>query len=250
MPLLANTLIVLGAVCILYCIGILLFVNYGTRFFLVWGAGGLMLIGAGWVIGYTDFVTNQPGWLRILLECLIGIGIVTFLWIEGLIFTQFAAKGTENADYLVVLGAQMFDYGPSDTLRRRLDTAVEYLEDNPDTWVIVSGGRGPNESMTEAQGMYDYLVSRGVGNERIRKEDASGNTYENLLYSGRLLDKENDRIVVVSNNFHIYRALGIARKQGYANVWGLAADSYPLMLPNNLLREFFGVLKDWAVGNL
>ncbi|MCI9142979.1 MAG: YdcF family protein, partial [Lachnospiraceae bacterium] len=56
--------------------------------------------------------------------------------------------------------------------------------------------------------------------------------------------------VIVTNNFHMFRALGIARKQGYANVEGLAAGSVLGMGPNNLLREFLGVVKDFLVGNL
>ena len=69
-----------------------------------------------------------------------------------------------------------------------------------------------------------------------------------ILRSERLM--ENAEVVIVTNNFHVFRALGIARKQGYANVEGLAASSVLGMGPNNLLREFLGVVKDFLVGNL
>ena len=81
-------------------------------------------------------------------------------------------------------------------------------------------------------------------------EEKSTNTCENLVFSAELLDKEKDRVVLVTNNFHMFRAGKIAGRQGYQHVEGLAAGSYPGMLLNNLLREFFGVVKDFLVGNL
>ena len=131
-----------------------------------------------------------------------------------MILTQYHAEAEAGADYCIVLGAQMKSSGPSEVLRRRLDKAVEYLLANPGTMVIVSGGKGSNEPVSEAVGMYDYLIKAGIAPERILTEDQSGNTFENLLFSGELLDKENDSVVLVTKNFHMFRALGIARKQG------------------------------------
>ncbi len=243
-------LAVLGVLCILYCLGIALFVNYGTRFFLIWGVGGVMLIACGWVVGCTGLLSAMPVWMKIFLGSILGLGILLFVIVEGSVLSRFSAKGGKDADYLIILGAQMRVNGPSDVLLRRLNAAIEYLAENPDTIVIVSGGKGENEPMAEAQGMYDYLVSAGIDGSRIRREDTSRNTYENLEYSSGFLDKEKDTVVVVTNNFHVFRALKIAQKMGYENVSGLAADSYPLMIPNNMLREFFGVVKDYLVGNL
>ncbi len=98
--------------------------------------------------------------------------------------------------------------------------------------------------------MAGYLENAGIAPERIVQEEASTNTSENLEFSAEFLDKSSDRVVIVTNNFHVYRAVGIAGKKGYAKVEGLAAGSYPAMVPNNLLREFFGVVKDVCVGNM
>ena len=97
--------------------------------------------------------------------------------------------------------------------------------------------------------MYGYLVEAGIEAERILQEDQATNTVENLVLSSDFLDKEKDKVVLVTNNFHMFRALSLAKGQGYKQVEGLAAGSYPGMLPNNLLREFFGVGKDFLVGN-
>ncbi len=243
-------LFILGILCVLYCMGIGLFMGYGTRFFLIWGVMGVGFMGLGWFVSHKEWIDGLPVWFRTTFLAVAGAGILIFLLIEGLILAQFGAKAPDGADYCLILGAQMKNHGPSDVLRRRLDTAITYLEENPETIVIVSGGQGVNEPVTEARGMYEYLTKRGIAPERILLEEKSGNTWENLHYSSELLDMEKDSVVLVTNNFHVFRATGIAKKMGYQNVSGLAADSYPFMVPNNLLREFLGVIKDSLVGNL
>ena len=170
--------------------------------------------------------------------------------IEGLILGQFGAQAQNGADYVIVLGAWWKNDRPSYILQQRLDAAVEYLRRNPDTFVIVSGGQGSNETMPEAEGMAMYLEAAGIEADRILLESRSGDTNENLKFSAMFVDKEEDRVVIVTNNFHVFRAMKIAQKQGYARAEGLAAPSYPAMVPNNLLREFFGVVKDVLVGNM
>ena len=151
---------------------------------------------------------------------------------------------------MIILGAQWKTSGPSYVLQKRLDKAIEYLNANPETKVIVSGGQGYNEPISEAEGMQGYLETAGIDPERILVEDASTNTTQNLIFSGELLDKSEDSVVVITNNFHMFRALAIARKQGYAHVEGLSAGTYPVTVPNNLLREAFGVVKDFMANHL
>ena len=248
-PAAAWALYGLGAGAICYCIGIA--VNgFGTYFFLIWGGIGAACLGLGALVGNRKLMAAIPKPVKVAMGALVCAGAVTFCAVEGMILSEYGASAAPGADYCIVLGAQWKPSGPSAVLRKRLDKAVEYLKANPDTKVIVSGGKGANEPMAEAEGMYGYLVQAGIEEERILVEDKSRSTYENLVYSGGLLDKENDRVVIVTNNFHVFRALGIARKQNYGKVEGLAADSVLGMGPNNLLREFLGVLKDFAVGNL
>lgn len=246
----AVLLMILGVICILYCIGIALFGGYGTSFFLIWGAGGIVLLLLGALFQASGTVLQLPLAVKIGIAVPILLCLILFCVLEGMILSCFSAKGQPGADYVIVLGAQMKENGPSDVLERRLKSAISYLEANPDTKVIVSGGKGQNEKVTEAQGMADYLIQAGIAEERILKEEASANTTQNLRFSGELLDKKEDSVVVITNNFHVFRALHLAKKAGYENVTAQAADAYPLMLPNNLLREFFGVIKDWFCGNL
>lgn len=195
------------------------------------------------------FVASLPKWLKVIATVGFCTGLLLFVVVEGLILSRFRGDAGPGADYCIVLGAQWKKSGPSDVLRRRLDRAVEYLKENPNTIVIVSGGQGPDEVIAEAAGMRQYLMDAGIEGERIRMEDKSTSTRENLAFSAVFFDKENVRTVIVTNNFHVFRAVKIAQKQGY-QAEGLAADSVVWMVPNNLLREFFGVVKDFLTGNM
>lgn len=240
----------LGFLCLLYCLGIGLFVNYGTRFFLVWGALAFFFGMISLVLSHKNKLERIPVWLKIGAATCFLAGLLLFAFVEILILSQFNKKAEASADYVIVLGAQWKENGPSYVLLKRLDKAIEYLTQNPETMVIVSGGQGSNEPISEAEGMSQYLAAAGIAPERIVMENLSTNTYENLMFSGELLDKSQNKVVIVTNNFHVFRATKIAQKQGYEKVEGLSAGSYPWMLPNNMLREFLGVLKDFAVGNL
>lgn len=235
---------VLGGVCFLYFLYQLFFVHTGSYFFAAWGllAGGCWLLAC--ILAHREWMERIPGWFRRSVKLLFGLGMVFFLVVEGLILSQFWAVPEQGADVCIILGAQVKASGPSDVLQRRLDKAIGYLLQNPGTQVIVSGGQGGNEPFSEAQGMQEYLIAKGIEPERIFMEDASTDTWENLDFSAKLTDKGSDSVVIVTNNFHVFRALYIAKKQGYGKVQGLAASTHPSNLANNMLREFFGVIKD------
>ena len=132
----------------------------------------------------------------------------------------------------------------------RLDEAYEYLVENENTICIVSGGQGGNEPCTEAEGMYRYLVDRGISPSRIMMEDQSTDTSENIAYSAKLIGDYSAGVGIVTNNFHVFRGVQLARHQGFENVCGIAARSNVYFQLNNMVREFFGILKDTVCGNL
>ncbi len=241
--------LVVGILCILYCLGISLG-GFGTYFFLIWSVIGVFFMGVALLFFKPHLWRAIPLWCRAGGGILIGIGLLIFVVVEGLVLSQFSKEPVGEPQYCIILGAQWKTSGPSIVLQYRLDKAVEFLEEHPDTKVIVSGGKGSNEPISEAEGMQGYLVDAGIAEDRIIMEDQSTNTYENLIFSEKYLDKTSDSIVLVTNNFHMFRALKIAQKQGYENIQGLAAKSSLWFMLNNLLREFVGVMKDFLVGNL
>lgn len=111
---------------------------------------------------------------------------------------------------MIVLGCQVHPWGPSDLLKDRLDTAIEYLDEHPEVTVIVSGGKGDDEHASEASVMRDYMAVAGIPEDRILVEDQSRNTYQNMLYSVAIMQEQGldpaDGVLVVSNGFHLTRA--------------------------------------------
>lgn len=243
-------LFLLGIVFLLYFFCIAFFVGHGTNFYFIWLFLGIAALAFSVLLKKGFFAAHVPVWIRRLFLIAVCIGGALFLVVEGCIISGFSKEGQPGLTYVIVLGAQMKANGPSKALQYRLDEAVRYLEENPDTMVIVSGGQGSDEHISEAQGMYDYLTEKGIASERIIKEDRSKNTFQNLIFSSSFLDKENDSVGVVTNNFHVFRAVKIAQKAGYKEVCGIAARGEPFLQYNNMMREFFGVVKDFLVGNL
>ena len=226
------------------------FVGHGTNFYFIWLILAVVVMTFAILLKRGFFISHFPLWIRRTFVILLCMGVMIFGIVEGFIISGFSMKGQPGADYVIVLGAQMKADGPSKALQYRLDEAIRYLNENPSSKVIVSGGQGSDEHISEAQGMYEYLVEKGIEKDRIIKEDKSVNTTQNLAFSAEYLDRERDSVAVVTNNFHVFRAVKIAEKAGYQNVCGIAAKGEPFLQINNMMREFFGVMKDFLFGNM
>lgn len=239
---------VLAVLSLLYGFAVLS-VGSGTGFWLVWMAlaGGLMLLA---VFSYYHIWSSIPAAVRIALSAAAVLCLAVFVYTESLIISGAVSSARGDLDYIIVLGAQIYERGPSIALKYRLDAAYDYLTENENTICIVSGGQGYNEPFSEGEGMKAYLVERGIPEHRILAETESHNTKENIDNSMRLISKEDAGVGIVTNDFHIYRACRIAKAAGIADVSAIPAASNRFYLPNNLLREFFGVLKDFLMGNI
>ena len=168
-------------------------------------------------------------WLAALLV-LIGLGLVLFGALEIVIAVHSRGKtvqGDPNPQVMVIFGCQVRRDGPSILLRDRLDTALDYLEDHPDIRIVVTGGKGDDEHMSEAQAMYDYLTAHGVDGERIWMEDQSRNTWQNINNTFALMEGEGwdltDDVLLVSSGFHLARIEMLAHRFGYGEVSTLDA---------------------------
>ena len=181
-----GLLCILGALfCFAYC-GVVFMIRSGSRFYLVWAAGGICLLGLFCVLHFGVW-DRAPLLLRRMFCLLAVVGAVLFVIVEGCIISHYRDKGRDGLDYIIVLGAQMKEKGPSAVLQFRLDAAYAYLMNNEDTVCIVSGGQGRNEPCSEAEGMYAYLTQKGIPEQRILMEDQSTDTAENIAYSAELI---------------------------------------------------------------
>ncbi|MBM6775171.1 YdcF family protein [Olsenella profusa] len=240
--------IVTGAVCAAY--GVLMAVLYPAGgFFLVWVAIGAALVALGQA-RRTGAWERLARWARRLVT---GASVALLLAVAALcalVGSAAAAVPPAGLDCLVVLGAGLRPDGtPSEALTYRLDAALAYLEANPGTRCVVSGGQGVGEVRAEADAMADYLTEHGLDAGRVTREDRSRTTAENIRNSVGLL-VPGESVGIVTNDFHLYRALRIAGRNGLPDAAGLAAPSNPLYLPQSALRECAAIVKDALVGNI
>ncbi len=236
----------------------------GTAFFMIWFvvAALFAIIGfafyLGWIYVIKDFLPRQVR-ASVVVIFLLLLGL--FVSVEGVIFSHFDDHTEENLDYLIVLGAKVDEHGPALSLRYRLDAASSYLEEHPYTVCILSGGKGMNEPEAEAVVMKEYLMNKGIEDSRMIVENQSLNTIGNIKNSWHLIEtrglvsgpqwkKEECKTGIVTNNFHLYRATQIGKKQMKGKIYGIAAPTPRGYLTNNMVREFFGVVKDTLKNNM
>ena len=192
-----------------------------------------------------------PLWAKALIGLILA-GALCFALLLGVVLSGARDQIVGEPQVMIVLGCQLHDWGPSVMLQDRLDKALEYLEDHPDVTVVVSGGQGEGEPTSEAEGMASYLAEHGVSRERMILESQSHNTNQNLRWSAQHLAEAGidvtDRVLVVSNGFHLTRIRMLAERAGYGNVSTLAAPSSHL--PSRLkmyVREPIAMVKSFVL---
>ncbi len=166
-----------------------------------------------------------------------------------MIIKDMNSKPDDDCKYMIVLGCQIRGDMVTKSLRMRLDVAYEYAKCNPEVIIIVSGGKGQGENTSEAEAMYRYLTQKGIEGSRIIKEEQSTNTDENMSYSAQFIENKEDKVAIVTSNFHIFRAKLLAKAKGLCNICGAASPSDSILLVNYMVREAIGVVKDFMVGN-
>lgn len=188
--------------------------------------------------------TKEEVTRKLLFFCVAGIWIL-FLAVEFFIVRAMRPGRKKNCRYLIVLGAQVRGERITDSLKRRLDAALLYHQVCASVKIIVSGGQGKGEDVSEAYAMAQYLREHGVKDEQIMLEDQSRTTRENLRFSKAYLEELKTPVGIVTNNFHLFRALLIGRSEGYENLTGIAAGCNRILFLNYMVREFFAAVWLW-----
>lgn len=154
-------------------------------------------------------------------------------------------------EVIVVLGSSTPNAQPSPTLAQRLDLAYTLAQQHPKAQVIVSGGVDFRQRTSEASVMAAYLESKGLDKSRLLLEDRSTSTYENLVFSLRLLQASGQTAeaatVLVTSDFHTLRASWIAKKTGWKNITTAGAPTPLYMRYNAWLREYFAFVSGWLL---
>ena len=281
-----------AVLCLVYYGVIVLYAGFGTSFAVLWLLiGGFFGATAAGIHFYQKYPERVPLWLPVSFVTLCASGLMIVLVTQILIFGRIPAAAEPSLDYVIVLGAKVKPDGSlSKTLKLRLDKALEYMKENPETMLVLSGAKGDAEPCAEADAMETYLLGQGADPDHLLKEEQSFSTVENLAYSRVMIEKrenlleqerkaEADRLLrapgeiegvpetgaptnntpvlarqprvgIITSNFHLCRAAMIAKKQDYGTVYGIASEADKVLLVHFSLRDGIALLKDRLMGNL
>ena len=215
-----------------FAIGVLLLI-YG-----IWQPQIHRLIAAGW--------HSTGGRIVEIVLLVIAAGIIALAAATSAAMISGAAGSPEPGSTVIVLGARVYGNRVSRSMKGRLDAAIAYLDANPDSACIVSGGRGDDETVTEASVMKQYLIEHGIPEDRIYIEDESRDTDENLKFSRRIMQEQQlkEQVALATNDFHAYRAEKYAEREGMdAEV--IPAPTIWWLWPTSVVREMYGILELW-----
>ncbi|MGN8818745.1 ElyC/SanA/YdcF family protein [Oribacterium sp. HCP28S3_H8] len=206
-----------------------------------------------------------------------GLGLATLLLLIAIIFAGGHSVERKNLDYVIVLGTDLDDNRISRSLRRRLDRALAYAEENPGTTFVLSGGRGDYDKSTQATVMYYYMIQHGVPAQNLMMEFYSHSTLEKIGFSMKMIEEDRtekleeldrpdspaqDRRLIIAaedrplsvgiltSEFNMYRAVHMAEKFGAQDICPMATRSDELMLVHLLVREAVAIFKDRLMGNI
>ncbi len=208
------------------------------------GGAGAALLFRRRILGWLGplWQTGAGKVVIILIAGVLAAGIVFAAVISAFMIKEINDRPKNSNTTLVVLGCQVRGDQPSLMLKRRLDAAYSFLAENDGVKVIVSGGKGSDEDISEAQCMRNYLVSCGISGERIIMEDKSTDTRENIRFSKAIIEEQGlpADITIVTDGYHQLRADLFARREGL-RAYNISAPTALWLLPTYWVREWLGI---------
>lgn len=244
---------IIAVLCILNSLSTLIYKNSMWPYFLMLG---LVFALIGYLYLHLKLNTKNKS-IKLLLWIIHlagGVIVLSFIIVEILVIGSGSKKDSKTPDYVIILGAGLWNDTPSLTLTQRLDEGFKLIKLLPDTVkIVVSGGQGPGETIPESEAMKKYLVYKGISEDRILEENKSRNTMENMLFSKRLLKdidkRSNVKVTIVTSNFHMYRSNELAKKAGFDEVYNWSAPITPYLIPTYYIREYMAVIKSALLDN-
>ncbi|MBW6410677.1 YdcF family protein [Clostridium weizhouense] len=244
-----NNDLILGIILVIYILAINLLSSTKIAFSIPIVFVGLALI----VFHCTKKRLRQIKVYKKIVEffkVMICIGLIGFIGIEAIIIA-YPKNKKENSDYILILGAGLTNgKTPNLILQGRLNAALKCIDEYDNTgYIVVSGGKGDDEHISEAVAMSTYLIDKGIPKERIIIEDQSRNTNENFKYSKEKIEEHSGKFLdqvsvkIVTTDFHAFRSSILAKKNGYENFGNYSSNTVWHLIPVMYTREAFGVVK-------
>lgn len=201
------------------------------------------------ILNFSKISLNAEGEMMIFLLGLIILCLVMFFLILYLVLKYEKSNCEKFCEYVLVLGARILDEDtPCKVLENRLISAIIYLQKFENSKVIVSGGTGIDEPISEGYVMKKYLINHGIDKHRIFVEDLSTNTFENLKNTKQIL-KDVDEILIITSKYHLFRSKILAGRVGFRNIYLIGSEVNAGSRQKNIIREIFAVIKsiffDW-----
>ena len=250
---------------LLLCFSLALFISNvslirheGRRFVNILGMILAFLIMAGAaLIAVLDLHSAVSGKGSLAENLIVNLLAAFYLYFECMILGSIAADvlaaryvPEPDQDYLIVLGCGLKKDGtPTPLLRGRLEAALRFSErqreeTGKEAVFVVSGGQGPDEVQSEAASMRDWLIEKGVAENRIILEDRSTDTAENMRFSKAKIEAAGmGRVAFFTTNYHVFRA-GLKARQVKLRAVGMGAPTKWYFWPNAAVREFVGLLTE------
>ena len=206
------------------------------------------------LLSLLDYSGSYKGYMRLML--VMHVYITVFVYFEcilaGSVICGMRAvrqKVGYDKDYIIILGCRFRKDGTlTPLLKGRCDRAIAFWkgqkqELGKEAVMIPSGGQGPDEVMPEARAMARYLMEEGIPEKNIICEDQSKNTYQNMLFSKKIIDagQSPSRTVFSTTNYHIFRSGVWASQVGLA-AEGIGSSTKWWFWPNAFMRECIGLL--------
>lgn len=158
---------------------------------------------------------------------------------ELVVYSGAITSKAEKSDAIIVLGCQVKGDKPSEFLKARTLRGKELYDKGYGEYIIVSGGKGSGENITEAEAMKNILIENGMPEEKILVEDKATSTMENIIFSKAIMEeKELQKVLVVSNKSHLTRTKMVCNKQG------LDASFSGVFVPKDLPKELFSSIRE------
>lgn len=249
-----QILITLGLLSVLYYVILTIF-GGKISFSGFWIFVGVifLLMGMMWDLDISKkFKFVREG--KVICLILTTVLLISFIGIESSIIYYGSNKRMRESEYLIILGAGLRGQRMSLTLTQRMYKSLEYLKKYPNTKVIVSGGIGPGEEITEAEAMKRFLVSNGINEKQIIKEEGSTSTAENFKYTRQKLSELDNRmdikVSIITTNFHMFRAVFLAKRAGFEEIYTVSSEIHFLLIPNYYVREYFAVIKSFLLDKI
>jgi uncharacterized SAM-binding protein YcdF (DUF218 family) len=236
-----NFFWIFSALLIIYGLGSLLTnrINIGIVFIILLGM--ICLVVGIYFRKLKQYVLRRKKLKRMIIIVL-SIGLLSAVSLEALLLSGMIEKHPKTVDYILVYGAGVKNGSPTPVLRNRLRKAIEMHVKYPESKLIVSGGLDTGEQYTEAFVMKEYLIINGIPEQLIIIEDKATSTKENVDFSQKLMSGKSPEVMVVTSDYHLFRASYYANKAGLTPY--RAGASIPLsIVPLTHLREMMGIGK-------